>query len=76
MGYLSLVAWCLPLADLHHLRLTKRLPKTPSAMPSSLLECHLHFASIRLCQALLFIISMTHQLCKPVVSRTLLPGDP
>ena len=27
-------------------------------MPSSRLECHLHFASIRLCLALLFIISI------------------
>ena len=51
---------CLPLADLHHFRLTKGFPKT------SRLQCHLadwnaiwrYFASIRLCLALLFIISI------------------
>ena len=32
MGYCPLAAWCLPLADLHHLRLTKQFPKIPSAI--------------------------------------------
>ena len=54
MGYCPLVAWCLPLADLHHFRLIKGVLKTPSSQ----LEDHLHFALIRLCLALLFIISI------------------
>ena len=58
MGYCPLVVWCLPLADLHHLRLTKRFPKLPA--PSSRLERHLHFASIRLCLPWLFIISILY----------------
>ena len=33
MGYCPLVVWCLPLANLHHLGLTQRFPKTPSATP-------------------------------------------
>ena len=32
MGYRPLVVLCLPLADLHHFCLTKRFPKTPSAI--------------------------------------------
>ena len=32
MGYHPLVAWSLPLADLHHLRLTNWFPKTSSAI--------------------------------------------
>ena len=55
MGYRPLVVWCLPLADLHHFRLTKGFPILLPA-PSS----HLHFASIRLCLALLFIISIEY----------------
>ena len=75
MGYCPLVVWCLPLVDLHHLCLTKRIQKTPSACSQS--EGHLHFALIRLCLALLFIISitsdtelLTHQ-CRttPLLSR-------
>ena len=56
MGYNPLVVWCLPLADLHHLRLTKRFPKTPSATSWS--ECHPHFASIRLSLTLSLIVSI------------------
>ena len=51
---------CLPLADLHHFSLTKGFPK------NSWLQRHLadqnaiwrYFASIRLCLALLFIVSI------------------
>ena len=62
MGYCPLVAWWHPLADLHHLCLTKPFPKTPSSI--QLIECYLHFASIRFCLALLFIISITRILMK------------
>ena len=58
MGYRPLVVLCLPLSDLHHFCLTKRFPKTHSAIYRS--ERHLHFALIRLCLALLFIISILH----------------
>ena len=51
-GYRPLLLLCLPLADLHHFCLTKQFPITS---PS---EQHLHFALIRLCLALLFIISI------------------
>ena len=56
MGYCPLVIWCLPLADFHLLPLTKQFPKLPA--PSSGSERHLHFSSIRLCLAMLFIISI------------------
>ena len=56
MGYRPLVVLCLPLADLHHFRLTKGFLKLPAA--SSRSERHLQFALIRLCLALLFIISI------------------
>ena len=32
MEYRPMVVWCLPLANLHHLRLTKQFPKTPSTI--------------------------------------------
>ena len=56
MGYCPLVVLCLPLADLHHFRLTRGSLLLPA--PSSRSERHLHFASMRLCLALLFIISI------------------
>ena len=56
MSYCPLVVLCLPLADLHHFCLTNWLQKVTG--PSSRLERHLLFASIRLCLALLFIISI------------------
>ena len=56
MGYCPKVVWCFPLADLNHLRLTSGSQKLPAS--SSRSERHLHFAVIRLCLALLFIISI------------------
>ena len=61
-----------PLADLRHFRLTKGGSQKLTA-PSKL-ERHLHFASIRLCPALLFIISIV--LLKFVINHqfgTLIP---
>ena len=57
VNYRPVVVLCLPLADLHHFCLTKQFPKIPA--PSSRSEHHLHFALIRLCMALLFIIPIS-----------------
>ena len=32
MGYRPLVVWCLPLVDMHNLRLTKQFPESPSTI--------------------------------------------